>query len=98
MVSGSYRIVAGDLRNIPKLEEELIKETIDPKYIYICKYRISTLVLTEVVLVYMENENSNNLINWISTYFQNVSILNYEMINPLDPFGKVMLTNLEVII
>jgi len=57
-----------------------------------------TLILTEVVLVYLKPEDTTKILSFIKEYFtgNNVAILNYEMINPSDPFGKVMVENLEV--
>jgi tRNA wybutosine-synthesizing protein 4 len=57
-----------------------------------------TLILTEVVLVYLKPEDTNKILSLVKEYFtgNNVAMLNYEMINPSDPFGKVMLEHLEV--
>lgn len=57
---------------------------------------IPTLVITECVLVYLKPEDTQKILQFIGEFFQReLAILNYEMINPSDPFGKVMLENLE---
>ena len=57
-----------------------------------------TLVLTECFLVYLRQEDSNNILAFLKQYFTGDLIyLNYEMIHPSDAFGKVMIENLEVI-
>ena len=57
-----------------------------------------TLVLTECLLVYLKNEDSNKIIQWCSSFFNEapfVGILNYEMIEPFDAFGQTMVNNLR---
>lgn len=47
----------------------------------------------------MKNEESSGVLKSLSSYFKgDLLIVNYEMINPNDPFGKVMLENLQVYI
>ena len=56
-----------------------------------------TLVLSECVLVYLKPEESKVILSFFRDYFKgDIALLNYEMINPHDPFGKTMLENLEV--
>ena len=56
------------------------------------------MIITECVLIYLKPDDSKKILEFIKTHFHgDLSILNYEMINPSDPFGKVMLENLEVI-
>jgi tRNA wybutosine-synthesizing protein 4 len=57
---------------------------------------VPTLIITEVVLIYIENKSSQELLNWMTSFFENVSIVNYEMINPHDSFGKMMVSNIQV--
>jgi len=83
----NYQLITCDLRDIAKLEEEIKKIKLDPKN--------PTLILTECVLVYMEPEHSQNLVNFCTKFFENCAIINYEMINPHDSFGKVMVENIE---
>ena len=57
-----------------------------------------TLILTECLLVYLKNEDSNNVIQWCASFFNSapfVGILNYEMIEPFDAFGQTMVNNLR---
>ena len=56
-----------------------------------------TLVITECVLIYLKPEDTKNILGFVKDFIRgDAAILNYEMINPSDPFGKVMLENLEV--
>ena len=44
----------------------------------------------------MENADSEKVLKWLTTFFtQNLAIVNFEMINPNDPFGSTMVENLE---
>ena len=43
----------------------------------------------------MKSEDSEKLLHTISGLFPHVALLNYEMINPDDQFGRVMIENLE---
>jgi hypothetical protein len=43
----------------------------------------------------MKSEDSEKLLHTLSGIFQNIVMLNYEMINPDDQFGRVMIENLE---
>ncbi len=52
-------------------------------------------MLTECLLIYMKSEDSEKLLHTLSGIFQNIVMLNYEMINPDDQFGRVMIENLE---
>ena len=56
---------------------------------------IPTLVLTECLLVYMSAADSDSILTWVSGAFPNVALVNYEMINPDDKFGQMMVDNLE---
>lgn len=57
---------------------------------------LPTLVLTECLLIYMKKEDSQQVLQWIaSTFTGDLAIANYEMINPDDKFGKMMVENLE---
>ena len=55
------------------------------------------MVLTECVLVYLKPDEARRILSFVKDYFMGDRLLlNYEMIKPDDPFGKVMLENLEV--
>lgn len=83
----SYSLIACDLRDNIKLSEEFKKAKLDPK--------TQTFIMTECVLVYMEPRHSRDLVNFCGKFFETAAILNYEMINPHDALGKVMIENVE---
>jgi len=56
---------------------------------------LPTLVLTECLLIYMKAEDSSRVLGWVNLTFPDVALLNYEMINPEDKFGKMMIENVE---
>lgn len=43
----------------------------------------------------MSADDSNKILKWVSDTFADVAVLNYEMINPSDKFGQMMIENLE---
>jgi len=56
-----------------------------------------TLMITECVLVYLKTLESKEILSFMKDFFKgDLALVNYEMINPNDAFGKVMLENLEV--
>ncbi len=56
-----------------------------------------TLLLSECVLVYLKPEESKSILTFFKDHFKgDLALVNYEMINPNDPFGRTMLENLEV--
>ena len=56
-----------------------------------------TFIMTECLLCYMSNDEAKKILSAINSMLTgDVIILNYEMIHPNDPFGKVMIANLEV--
>eukprot|EP00826_Nyctotherus_ovalis_P040487 TRINITY_DN39_c0_g4_i1.p1 TRINITY_DN39_c0_g4~~TRINITY_DN39_c0_g4_i1.p1 ORF type:complete len:293 (+),score=80.22 TRINITY_DN39_c0_g4_i1:128-1006(+) len=83
----TYFLIPCDLRDIAKLSEEFKKVKLDPK--------IPTFIMTECVLVYMEPQQSRDLVKFCGKFFKTAAILNYEMINPHDALGKVMIENVE---
>mmetsp|Transcript_32100 Transcript_32100/g.49086 ORF Transcript_32100/g.49086 Transcript_32100/m.49086 type:complete len:100 (+) Transcript_32100:556-855(+) len=57
-----------------------------------------TLVMTECLLIYLKPEHSSGIVQWCSTFWKEapfVGLLNYEMINPDDMFGRKMVDNLR---
>ena len=55
-----------------------------------------TYILSECVLVYMEPEDSANVVSWAAESFKSGSkMVVYEQINPHDAFGRQMCLNLE---
>lgn len=56
-----------------------------------------TLVLTECLLIYLHNKESEQILKWLPVYFNDspyLSAMNYEMIEPFDSFGQTMIQNL----
>lgn len=85
--SSNYHIVGVDLRNIDELANKLQQSEID--------YNVPTIFLAECVLVYVEPQNSSNLLTWIASNFKSAVFINYEQVNMNDRFGDVMLQNLR---
>ena len=83
-----YKLFAQDVRETDLLGQNLTNLGVDAT--------APTLVLTECFLVYLRHEDSSNILGFLKQYFTGDLIyLNYEMIHPSDPFGKVMIENLE---
>ena len=56
------------------------------------------MVITECLLIYMKGDDSKKILEWTRDFFggeSDIVYLNYEMINPDDQFGKMMVENLE---
>lgn len=85
--AGSYHIVGVDLRNMDELANKLKQSEVD--------FTTPTIVLAECVLVYVEPQNSSNLLSWLSANFTTAVFVNYEQVNMNDRFGDVMLQNLR---
>jgi tRNA wybutosine-synthesizing protein 4 len=84
-----YKISSGDIRDIEALTEKFKALGVDAE--------APVLVLTECVLVYLKPDEARMILSFVKDYFVGDRLfLNYEMIKPDDPFGKVMLENLEV--
>ncbi len=84
-----YKVFAQDIKETELLAQNLINLGVD--------FTAPTLVLTECFLVYLKQEDSNRILETLRNAFKSdLMILNYEMIHPSDPFGRVMLENLEV--
>eukprot|EP00873_Tetraselmis_striata_P000327 jgi/Tetstr1/420591/TSEL_011679.t1 len=87
IVSDSYCLMPGDLRDIGAFEAALRDNGFDPS--------VPTLVLSECVLVYMEPKYSQELVNWAGRTLPDAVFVVYEQIHPDDAFGQQMLINLE---
>lgn len=85
MGTENYTLIAADVRDTEDLTKKL--GHIDKN--------LPTLVLTECLLVYMKSQDSNKVLKWVSDTFADVALLNYEMVNPYDQFGKMMIENIE---
>jgi len=86
--SNVYHLVSADLRNIKQLEEKLFNN---------CKLdrTLPTLFISECVLVYISKQHTENLLNWITSNFQQPVFVNYEQVNMTDKFGEIMIDNLR---
>ena len=57
---------------------------------------LPTLLITECLMIYMPGTDSQAVYNWVRDYFTgDLASVNYEMINPDDQFGRMMVSNLE---
>ncbi|XP_067112568.1 tRNA wybutosine-synthesizing protein 4 [Osmerus mordax] len=82
-VSGEdYRLVGVDVRKENQMEEVLAGAGID--------WAAPTLLLSEVVLTYMETQWSDGVIGWSARHFSQSLFVMYEQIRPQDPFGQIM--------
>lgn len=56
---------------------------------------LPTLFLSDVVVSYLESDNTVELIRNIGKYFKRPVLLLFEMLNPHDAFGDVMIYNMS---
>ncbi|XP_007898284.2 tRNA wybutosine-synthesizing protein 4 [Callorhinchus milii] len=77
-----YKLLGVDLTEVMKLDHALMEAGLDP-----C---CPTLLLSEVVLTYMQVESSSAVIHWAAERFSSAVFVIYEQICPEDPFGQVM--------
>lgn len=82
-----YRLIAGDLADAEGVVRLLSENGVD--------FDLPTLFIAECVLVYLPNEKSAALFSALAAKFNAAIFVNYEMINPHDRFGQVMVRNLE---
>ena len=54
------------------------------------------MIFSECVLVYLEGKYTDKLIEVMANNFKILFLLDYEMFNPNDNFGKMMVKNFEV--
>ena len=57
---------------------------------------VPTLFLSECVLIYVPAENGTDIIKWSAQTFDTSCFITYEQVNPEDPYGKMMIENLQV--
>jgi hypothetical protein len=84
--SSQYHLIAGDLREWPKVVEKL--------HLYGFDSNLPTLFISECVMVYMSPEASDALLQWIGQLPDSI-VVAYEQILPNDAFGKMMVQNLK---
>lgn len=88
--SKSYHLISFDLRQVDKTS--LMKKLQEDCQI---DFERPTLCISECVLVYMTNQDSSSLIEWFSSNFTHLTMLNYEQCNMDDRFGDIMLANMN---
>mmetsp|Transcript_10523 Transcript_10523/g.27052 ORF Transcript_10523/g.27052 Transcript_10523/m.27052 type:complete len:306 (+) Transcript_10523:53-970(+) len=82
-----YRLMAADLRESTEVMRSLEGAGFDPSK--------PTLFVSECVLVYLETHQTTKLLATLAAAVTDGCYINYEMIQPHDAFGKVMVRNLE---
>uniref|UniRef100_H3CML5 tRNA wybutosine-synthesizing protein 4 n=1 Tax=Tetraodon nigroviridis TaxID=99883 RepID=H3CML5_TETNG len=80
--AGQYQLLGVDLRHKSQVEEALCAAGMD--------WSAPTLILSEVVLTYMETHWSDDIISWTAKLFPQSLFVLYEQICPNDPFGCIM--------
>ncbi|XP_059199036.1 tRNA wybutosine-synthesizing protein 4 [Centropristis striata] len=80
--SGQYRLLGVDIREESQVEEALGAAGLD--------WDAPTLILSEVVLTYMETKWSDDVISWAAKLLPQSLFVMYEQIRPHDPFGWIM--------
>uniref|UniRef100_A0A3Q2DDA7 Uncharacterized protein n=1 Tax=Cyprinodon variegatus TaxID=28743 RepID=A0A3Q2DDA7_CYPVA len=79
---GRYRLLGLDVREESPVKEALSAAGLD--------WAAPTLILSEVVLTYMETQWSDAVIGWAARLLLQSLFVMYEQIHPHDPFGRVM--------
>ncbi|XP_014866694.1 PREDICTED: tRNA wybutosine-synthesizing protein 4 isoform X3 [Poecilia mexicana] len=82
LCSSQYRLLGVDVREESQTEAALSAAGLD--------WAAPTLILSEVVLTYMETQRSDAVISWAAKRLPRSLFVMYEQIRPDDPFGRVM--------
>lgn len=77
-----YRLLGVDVREMSQMEKALVSAGLE--------WTAPTIILSEVVLTYMENKWSDSVICWAAEHLPQSLFLIYEQIHPSDPFGQIM--------
>ncbi|KAJ8396314.1 hypothetical protein AAFF_G00018910 [Aldrovandia affinis] len=80
--SGQYCLLGVDVRVEGDVEEALSRAGL--------QWSAPTLLLSEVVLTYMDTHRSDSVIEWAARSFPQSLFVMYEQVRPHDPFGRVM--------
>ncbi|XP_072253674.1 tRNA wybutosine-synthesizing protein 4 [Leuresthes tenuis] len=80
--SSQYRLLGLDVREESQVEDALGAAGLD--------WTAPTLILSEVVLTYMETQRSDAVISWAAKLLPQSLFVMYEQIHPHDPFGRIM--------
>lgn len=68
----NYHVMGLDLRNLDEIQNKLKHAEVD--------FSMPTLFLAECVLVYIEPENCESLLKWLSSQFTSAVFVNYEQV------------------
>lgn len=83
-----YKLFSLDITDTSSLAAKLSSLSVDPS--------APTLILSECVLIYLPPDSITSILSFLSSHFTaDLAIMCYEMINPHDAFGRMMLENLE---
>ncbi|RVE61161.1 hypothetical protein OJAV_G00168000 [Oryzias javanicus] len=80
--SSHYQLVGVDVRDQKQVEAALTAAGMD--------WAAPTLILSEVVLTYMETQRSDAVISWAARLLPQSLFVMYEQVGPHDPFGCIM--------
>nr|XP_057939051.1 tRNA wybutosine-synthesizing protein 4 [Doryrhamphus excisus] len=80
--SSQYFLLGVDVRHASLVEDALTMVGLDQA--------TPTLILSEVVLTYMETQQSDDIIAWAARLLPHSLFVMYEQIHPQDPFGRIM--------
>ncbi|PFX33195.1 tRNA wybutosine-synthesizing protein 4 [Stylophora pistillata] len=86
--SEKYTLLGCNLKNRSLLENHLLKCGLDTS--------LPTLLLSEVVLTYMDPpESSTAIIGWAADFFKSAMFVMFEQVSPHDPFGIKMIDHFK---
>ncbi|EWS72250.1 leucine carboxyl methyltransferase (macronuclear) [Tetrahymena thermophila SB210] len=83
----NYSLYPSDITKIDEFKENLVKCGID--------FSVPTFIFAECVMTYIESKFSDELLKSIASTFDLAYFSSYEMFNPNDPFGKMMVKNFD---
>lgn len=85
--SVTINMIGCDICDTGRLHSLLTEYGFDPK--------IPTLILSECVLVYLEKEQTENILNVLGGLCEDAAWISFDMVNPNDAFGRMMLSNIK---
>jgi tRNA wybutosine-synthesizing protein 4 len=90
VISDNYHLLSCDITNKSKF-----KQSIESK---ITKEKLEdlTLVICECLLVYIEREETIDMLSTLKNLFPNLIILEYDLVGAKDAFGREMIDNLKM--
>ena len=84
-IDSEYNLISGDITDIQKLTNEINK----------IKKNNLTILIGECLFTYIENSMTAKIIKLFYDYFENLVLLQYDLINSDDLFGSEMIKNLS---